>query len=221
VSDTIHGSGFAAELIRQGVFDAVVTPPAEETSSASTLSDGEPFVPREPASLEATGLTRNDVESLILKFLMHAGVATGRQIADQIKLPFGCVSPLLQMLKSQLLVIYRNSAPMSDYEYELSDTGVERARRFHDNCTYFGAAPVSLAEYIESVRRQSLRMSRPRLADICRVLDDMILEPAMISQLGQAVNAGLGLSLYGAPGNGKTSIPERLVSGLGQTIWIP
>jgi predicted ATPase with chaperone activity len=221
VADTISGSGFAAELIRQGVFDAAEKAPEAADRKPVAHAADEPFVPREPSSLEATGLTRNDVESLILKFLLHVGAASGRQIADQIKLPFGCISPLLQMLKSQLLVMYRNSAPMSDYEYELSETGLERARRFYDNCTYFGAAPVSLEEYLESVRRQSLRRSRPKLADICRVLDDLILEPAMISQLGQAVNAGLGLFLYGAPGNGKTSIAERLVSGLGQTIWIP
>jgi predicted ATPase with chaperone activity len=56
---------------------------------------------------------------------------------------------------------------------------------------------------------------------MCRAMDDLLLELPMISQVGQAVNAGLGLFLYGEPGNGKTSIAERLVRGLGQSVWIP
>jgi hypothetical protein len=230
VENAISGPGFAAELIRQGVFgpphgEAPLPPPAGSAPpqgvSLPAPAAEAPFVPREPASLEAAGLTKSDVEALVLKYLLNVSVASGRQIADQIKLPFGIVQPLLQSLKAQMLVVYKNSAAMSDYEYEVSDTGLERARRYHDRCTYFGAAPVSLDDYVESVSRQSMRNSRPRLAEMCRAMDDLLLELPMISQVGQAVNAGLGLFLYGEPGNGKTSIAERLVRGLGQSVWIP
>ena len=43
----------------------------------------------------------------------------------------------------------------------------------------------------------------------------------MINRLGPAINSGRGMFLFGAPGNGKTSIAERITSCFGSTIWIP
>ena len=42
---------------------------------------------------------------------------------------------------------------MNDFQYQLTDLGRERARRYCDHCTYFGAAPVSLKDYVASVAR--------------------------------------------------------------------
>jgi predicted ATPase with chaperone activity len=43
----------------------------------------------------------------------------------------------------------------------------------------------------------------------------------MLKRLGPAVNSGRGLFLYGAAGNGKTTIAERITRAFGQFIWIP
>ena len=43
----------------------------------------------------------------------------------------------------------------------------------------------------------------------------------MFGRLGPAINSGRGLFLYGSPGNGKTSIAERVTRAFGQHIWIP
>ena len=51
-------------------------------------------------------------------------------MADQIKLPFILLDPLLRQLKYDQLLVYRGSAPMNDYVYQLTDLGRERARRF-------------------------------------------------------------------------------------------
>ena len=45
---------------------------------------------------------------------------------------------------------------MNDFLYQLTDLGRERAKRYWSHCTYFGAAPVSLEDYVESVKAQSL-----------------------------------------------------------------
>src|SRR5207249_1970857 len=39
--------------------------------------------------------------------------------------------------------------------------------------------------------------------------------------LGPAINSGRGLFLYGEPGNGKSSIAERVTKAFGNTIWVP
>src|SRR5260370_38232038 len=47
------------------------------------------------------------------------------------------------------------------------------------------------------------------------------MDPSMFVRLGPAVNSGTGLLLYGAPGNGKTTLAERITLCFGHEIWIP
>ena len=63
---------------------------------ARILDDSElsAFTPVEPVSFQKAGLTDSDVESLVLKFLLARGDASGREIADQVKLPFVLVDAL-------------------------------------------------------------------------------------------------------------------------------
>ncbi len=184
-------------------------------------ADRHGFFPEEPQSLSQTGLSRAEVESLILKLLLNCGVATGRVVAKHIRLPFRIVNDELLALKSQLLVAYRDGAPMNDYEYELTELGMDRARRRSEVCTYCGAAPVRMSTYIESIKKQAIEHATPRLADLRRAFADLQMPQAVISQIGQAVNAGKSLFLYGAPGNGKTCIAERLIRAVSEYIWIP
>ncbi|HEX5103344.1 MAG TPA: AAA family ATPase, partial [Pirellulaceae bacterium] len=179
------------------------------------------FVPAEPSTLDQAGLTPIDIESLVLKLLHISGPTVGRRIAEQVRLPFGLVAEQLRSLKAQLLVNYSNQAAMGDFEYELTEEGGKRAQWHLGRCTYCGAAPVPLEDYIASIRRQSIRNMRPKLPDLCAAFADLLLPPASLSQIGQAVYAGRGLFLYGQPGNGKTSIAERVIRAMSQNIWIP
>jgi len=201
-----------------------------ETSSSSTPAenmetdeqhDSDQFVPLEPSSIRAAGLNESEVETLILKYLMARGSAAGRDIADQIKLPFVMIDEILRQLKFDQLIGYKSSAAMNDYICELSDLGRERARRLSQHCTYFGAAPVSLEDYLESVKAQSLEGQQPSEDDLKQAFSDLLINPRMLGKLGPAINSGRGMFLYGFPGNGKTSIAERVTAAFGRTIWIP
>ncbi len=192
-----------------------------QVPSDRRMASGDDFTPLAPTSIDETGLSRNEIESLVLKYLLNRGAASGRDIADQIHLPFRLIERLLRQLKESLLLVYKSSAPVSDYVYELTEPGCDRARRYSQRCTYFGTAPVSLRDYMLSVQAQSITRQRPRMADLKRAFSDLLLAPNILSQLGQAMSAGLGLFLYGAPGNGKTSIAERIMRAYGKSIWLP
>ena len=110
---------------------------------------------------------------------------------------------------------------MNDYLYQLTELGRERARRLAEHCTYFGAAPVSINDYIHSVKAQSLTKQHPTRKDLERAFADLLISRTLLSRLGPAVSSGRGLFLYGAPGNGKTSIAERITRAFGEYIWIP
>jgi len=191
----------------------------EPTSQDSPEIDE--FLPLSPGSLSDAGLDAVDVHRLIIKFLYIRGARSGHGIAKQIKLPFNLVEPLLQSLRNQLLIGYRGASVGGDYEYELSPKGIELARQYMEQCTYCGAAPVSLAEYEYSVARQSLKNLRPDFDSVQKCLADLVLPKELIGQVGQALLSGSSLFLYGAPGNGKSTIATRLVEAVGSTIWIP
>jgi predicted ATPase with chaperone activity len=179
------------------------------------------FTPRSPQTLAEAGLTVADLESLMLKTLLQQGCMTGHKIAGQLRLPFSVAIEVLRLLKGQMLVNYKASAPMGDFLHELTDSGVERAQRWIRRSTYCGAAPVPLQDYIASVEKQSLRKTKPKYNQVAAAFHDLSLSQEMVSQIGQAATAGKGLFLYGSPGNGKTSIAERVIRPFGDTIWIP
>ncbi len=179
------------------------------------------FIPTEPKSIREAGLTDTEIESLVLKYLLARGDMTGREIAEQIRMPFILLDELMRQLKLDQLLGYRGSAPMNDYVYQLTDLGRERARRFLDHCTYYGAAPVSLSDYIAGVKAQSLTGQHPTEADLNHAFSDILVSQRMLTRLGPAINSGLGMFLFGSAGNGKTTIAERVTKAFGQFIWIP
>lgn len=181
----------------------------------------EEFVPIDPPTIRDAGLTDSEVEALILKYLLSRGDCTGREVSDQVKLPFILLEPLLRQLKYDQLLVYRGAAPMNDYVYQLTDLGRERARRFMDHCTYFGAAPVSLMDYIIGIKAQSLEQQHPSSDDLKKAFEDILVGERLLRRLGPAINSGRGLFLYGSAGNGKTTIAERITRAFGQYIWIP
>lgn len=209
---SLNGEGVQAALRETTQFVPAVRP--------APVSRGQ-FLPLEPESLEQSGLSHSDVEALVLKSLLNLGKATGRKLSAQLRLPFRMMQGVLHAMKVEMLIGYANQAPMSDYEYELTSSGAQRAGMCNQRCTYCGAAPVSLDEYIRSIELQSLKSCRPRLTEVIKAFDDLTIHPAMISQIGQAITAGSGLFLYGAPGNGKTSIARRIMRAANLPIWIP
>ena len=195
--------------------------PVAMGDSTADLVEEDAFVPIEPETLQEAGIAESEVEALILKFLLGRGEATGRDVTNQIGLSFCLIQHQLERMKQDRMVTHRGSAAMNDYVYELTDMSRERARRLSEYCSYFGAAPVTLPDYIESVNKQSLTLQHPTEDDLGRAFSDLLINEKMLVRLGPAINSGRGLFLYGAPGNGKTSIAERLTIAFGQHIWIP
>jgi predicted ATPase with chaperone activity len=179
------------------------------------------FHPRAVSTFEEAGLEQGLVESLVLKFLMNAGTASGRRISAELGLPFGPFPEFLRQLKNQQIVNYTSTAAASDFVYSLTDHGRSRARTYLDECTYVGSAPVPFEDYLDSVSAQTIATEHPREDDLRRAFADLLISEGTFAMLGPAINSGRGLFLYGPPGNGKTSIAERITRCFGTTVWIP
>jgi hypothetical protein len=179
------------------------------------------FEPKSPGSIAATGLTAEEIEKLILKFMSARGSATGREVAAQVCLPFGIVESILKRLRAEMLITLKGAAEAGDYEFVLTDGGRKLATEHFRDSSYFGAAPVCLRDYLEAMAAQSVARQEVTVDDLHRAFDDLVINRKMLDRLGPAINSGRGMFLFGEAGNGKTSIAERVTSAFGSSIWIP
>ena len=77
-----------------------------------------------------------------------------------------------------------------------------------------------LSDYVISVEAQAICDEPIRRADLLDSFHDISFSAEMLDMLGLGVNSGGGLFLYRAPGNGKSTIANRITSCFGQEIWI-
>ena len=96
-----------------------------------------------------------------------------------------------------------------------------RAKIYLDECSYVGTAPVPFEDYLELISAQTIATEHPKEEDLRRAFADLLISERTFDMLGPAINSGRGLFLYGFPGNGKTSIAERITRCFGTSVWIP
>ena len=179
------------------------------------------FVPRQPRNMHEAGIPPILVEKIIMRFLLQVGAETGRRIAGQLKLPFKVIEPILKQLRSDKHIDLTGTTTSGDSEFCITDAGRERARRYSEECTYFGAVPVCLADYTAAIAAQTIAGQIVTRDDLQKAFKGLIINQAMLNRLGPAINSGRGMFLFGEPGNGKTSIAERVTAAFGSTVWIP
>lgn len=197
----------------------VVDEPIEAVDDRAE-GDVNKFWPEEPKSLAASRVSASMLEELTCKFLLARGEATIREIANQVGMPYQIVEDGVVRLKQEQVLGFIDSR-MNDYVCKLTEVGRERAKNYSQFCSYFGAAPVSFQDYVDSVNAQTINNQSPSEEDLERAFSDLLIDPKMMIKLGPAVNSGRGMFLFGFPGNGKTSIAERITAAFGPYVWIP
>lgn len=187
---------------------------------AAVLSD-DSYWPAPPEALKTVGLPGTFVESLICKLLLVIGTASGRNIAEQMCLPFGILENALGSLRTRQLLVHSGSAPFNDYYFSLTDQGMRYARAERASCAYVGPAPVPIMDYVMSVDAQTIGVEAVSAAELKDAFHDICVDPELIDVLGPAVNSSAGMFLFGAPGNGKSTLARRITACFGQEVWIP
>ncbi len=179
---------------------------------------------REPASLEDTGLDLSFIADLVLKAIYFNNAITAQRITEILCLPYyNVVDRALTLLKREELIEVSGSNGFGElgYQHGISPKGVARAHEVLDRTTYLGPAPVTLEHYIAVIKSQSIADVRVGPQEIREAMSELVLEEATLDVVGQAVNTGRSLFLFGHPGNGKTVMAEHIVPLLGGSIYVP
>ena len=184
--------------------------------------DDDEWRPLEPQSLKDAGITEGQLEHLVLKCLGACGDMSGRDLSEQHAVPFRLLEPVLQAMKlapargvPRLGADERLRLPAHRHRPR---AGEEAGRALQLLRRRAGAAGVVLRR---ASPQQSLTKKHPTQRDLERAFADLLINKHMLRRLGPAVNSGRGMFLYGQPGNGKTSIAERVTAAFGDCIWIP
>jgi transcriptional regulator with AAA-type ATPase domain len=177
-----------------------------------------------PTSIEATGLTLGFLADLALKIIYRHGSLLGYQVADALKLPFTNVTEaVLDHLRREQLTEVKGSGTISEasYRHQITTKGRTQAREAMERSHYAGAAPVTLEDYAQVVRSQSVTDCLMTEDQLRQALSQLVLGEDLLDQLGPAVNSGRTMFLYGNTGNGKTSICQAIGQAMPGGIWIP
>lgn len=178
----------------------------------------------EPRSIQETGINPGLISDLVLKTMYFTSYMSGQDISSAIRLPFyGVIDQAINVLKKEQLCEVSGTSGLGEagYQYLLTVKGMERAHQVLMRSSYVGPAPVPLARYIEAVKVQTAKKPTINRQTVENALRGMIMGEELMNQVGAAANAGKSLFLFGAPGNGKTLLAERISTMLGGNIAIP
>jgi hypothetical protein len=80
---------------------------------------------------------------------------------------------------------------------------------------------VPLEKYIKAMGFQTIKNVVVTRRSIRQAFSDLIISEPVLNEVGPAVNSASSIFLFGYPGNGKTSIAERITRLMGDAIYIP
>ena len=174
-----------------------------------------------PTTAEDLGVPRKLIEDLALKSIHLLGEVSLVGLADHMRISVRIVEEVFQRLRKEQLV---QVTGMVSGVHQLVPTTDGRARAMDllALSQYAGPAPVSLADYTNRVREQTVRHMDVDRGAVERAFTDLVLEPQVLDQLGAAVISGNAIFLHGPSGTGKTSLAVALWR-LFQSfpIWVP
>ncbi len=184
------------------------------------------FVPA-PTTIKETGLPEELLVQLLVRTLFTHGELTERSAGEIMKLPYGVMKELFTFIQREKFCEVKGHGESLGVllRYVLTEAGRERAKAFLDLCRYVGPAPVTLQQYIDMVKSQPVNGLTIDRRTVTAATEHLVLTPGTVDQLGEAVNSGWAIFLYGPPGNGKTVLAEAIGKMLeavgGGEVYIP
>jgi hypothetical protein len=180
-------------------------------------------IPSEPLAITGSGVDDKFLIDLLLKIVFVGPHDTVADLSHAIKLPPKIVADLLDAgVRGQLVTLLGSGASVTaGMRYELTDAGKKRAIEASAKSSYAGPAPVSIDAYTDRIRAQKTTNEHIDWKGMQDAFADLQIAEAFVDQIGPAITSGRALLMYGPPGNGKTSIAQRLDKVFKNVIYIP
>lgn len=199
--------GFAAAnlAVAEGHGDASPPPSRPSQAPARTL----PPLPLAPDTIDGLGLPDRFIEDLALKTLYRIAVPTPVAIANAMRVHPAIVRESLEELKRQRLVETTSASGRleSEWQYRLTEMGMHEAENAFARSRYVGPVPVPIQDYFHMLEYDE-EVGAPDPVRLARALQQLVLARDVVAKVCLALTSGRPAMLWGAPGNGKTTILE-------------
>jgi predicted ATPase with chaperone activity len=225
----LHYDQLLSDAQRYGSLEGVTLlgdPPPTEEESAQSVLPGNQFSPRVPAKWEDLGLPSSFIFDMILRAIFTRGQLTGNDIANELAVTFPVISPVLQSMRRQTLVdiVGQRGAGGNDasFVYEIKPPkGTAALQEAMEKTSYVGPLPVPFSDYVEAVLAQTVKKIMVTRRSIRKAFEDLIITDEALNEIGPAINSAQSIFFFGYPGNGKTSVAERITRLMGDSIYVP
>lgn len=202
----------------------VVHPTLNPASADSSRSKPSPYAALAPVpnSVKETGLSLSLLEDLLSRLLMEVSIADLRAMTSVSALSSSVIEEIMGNFRLDgRIEIRAPEAGSSGVRYTLTDAGRKFAREAFERSGYVGPAPVSAEQYEQIIKSQSVYAGRVTRTQMVSQMGDVVIDPAVLNQLGAAMHSGKAAFIYGYAGTGKSYICNRLSRLLGEPVLVP
>lgn len=181
-----------------------------------------PSLPPAPERLEDLGLPDRFIEDLVLKTLYRLPVPTTAGLANAMRVPPGIAREAIEGLKRQRLMETTSASGRleSEWQYRLTEQGMHEAEQAFGRSKYVGPAPVPIQDYF-GLLEQDHEIGAPDPVRLARALQQLVLARDVVAKVCLALTSGRPAMLWGAPGNGKTTILELCSEAIHGVTLLP
>ena len=174
-----------------------------------------------PRRISDMGVREATLEDIALKALYLSGPFSLLELGEKMCIGFEVANDLFNRLRGKLLCEVTGMS-VNVPNLAITSQGRTRALELLSQSQYSGAAPVSLASYVDMVQRQSVRNLIVGPKDVEKAFSHMVFDEKTLAQFGTALNSGAPIFLYGPPGVGKTAAAETMSRVVAtDEVWIP
>src|SRR3990172_6429363 len=181
-----------------------------------------PTLPEAPDHVHELGLPTRFIEDLALKTLYRITVPSPVGVANAMRVSPGVAREALDELRRQRLVETTSASGRleTEWQYRLTELGMHEAENAFERSKYVGPVPVPIQDYFRVLERDT-EVGAPDPVRLARALQQLVLARDVVAKVCLALTSGRPAMLWGAPGNGKTTILELCSEAIQGVTLLP